>query len=221
VLEKYAFFVLLAGLVVGAIGYFWLAIAAFKVSKRWGFALLLFPPLAVLFVPTHFRKSIAPLIVLLIAGVFLGAPYAINYYHEKFGNLDPREKIVNGELHITLTGWDGSDYSFLEMKHTAVVLQMANPTVTDETLRYLRGMDQLRELDLNDTQVTDEGLTVVADLPRLEELRLARTKISDEGFRKHLSPKGSLRKLDLTGTKVKGKSKREWKKAKAGRDYLD
>jgi hypothetical protein len=76
-------------------------------------------------------------------------------------------------------------------------------------------------LDLNDTQVTDEGLSVVAGLPRLEELRLARTKISDEGFRKFFSAKESLLKLDLTGTRVKGKSKREWKKAKAGRDYLE
>jgi hypothetical protein len=82
-------------------------------------------------------------------------------------------------------------------------------------------MDRLRELDLNDTQVTDQGLTFVAGLPRLEELRLARTKISDEGFRQYLEAKGSLIKLDLTGTKVKGKSKREWKKSKPGRDYLD
>ncbi len=220
-LEEYAFFVLLAGLVVGVVGYFWLVIAAFQVSKLWGFGVLLLPPLALVFVPTHFRKSVAPLVVLLISSVLLGAPYAVNYYIEHFADLGPREKIVNGELHITLTGWHGAEYSFLEKKRTAVVLQMANPDVTNETLNYLRGMEQLRELDLNDTQVTDEGLSVVAGLPRLEELRLARTRISDEGFRKFLSAKESLLKLDLTGTKVKGKSKREWKKAKAGRDYLE
>jgi hypothetical protein len=220
-LEQYAFFILLAGLVVGAIGFFWLVIVAFKVSKLWGVGTLVFPPLAIVFALTHFRRSVAPLIVFLISGVLLGAPYAINYYNEKFVNLGPREKIVNGELHITLTGWDGTDYSFLGKKPGIVVLQMANPDVTDETLNYLRGMDRLRELDLNDTQVTDQGLTIVAGLPKLEELRLARTKISDEGFRKLLEDKGSLIKLDLTGTKVKGKSKREWKKAKAGRDYLD
>jgi hypothetical protein len=219
--EEYAFFVLLAGLVVGAIGYIWLVIAAFKASKLWGFGVLLLPPLVLVFVLSHFRKSVAPLVLLLISGVLLGAPYAINYYIEQFVDLGPREKIVSGELHITLTGWHEADYSFLEKKRSAVVLQMANPDVTDQTLNYLRGMDQLRELDLNDTQVTDEALPLVAGLPRLEELRLARTKISDEGFRKHLSDKESLLKLDLTGTKVKGKSKREWKKAKAGRDYLE
>jgi hypothetical protein len=220
-LEKYAFFVLLAGLVVGAVGFLWLVIAAFKVSKAWGFGVLLFPPLAIMFVPTHFRKAAAPLVVLLISGMLLGAPYAVNYYQEKFKkNLGPREKDVNGELHITLTGWDGTDYSILENKRATVVLQMANENVTDETLSYLRGMDQLRELDLNGTQVTDEGLSVLAALPRLEDLHLARTKISDEGFRKHLRMKGSLLKLELTGTNVNDKSKREWKKAKAGRKCL-
>jgi hypothetical protein len=220
-LEQYAFFILLAGLIIAAIGFFWLVVRAFGVRKLWGFGTLLFPPLGVVFILTHFRKSIAPLVAFLISGVLLGAPYALNYYNEKFGSLGPREKIVNGELHITLTGWDGADYSFLETKRSLVVLQMANPDVTDATLNYLRGMSQLRELDLNGTQVTDEGLLVVADLPRLEELRLARTQITDEGFRKYLSQKELLRKLDLTATQVKGKSKREWKKAKSGRDYLD
>lgn len=220
-LEEYAFFVLLAGLIIGIAGFFWLVIRAFRVSKLWGFATLFFPPFAIVFVLTHFRKAVAPLVVFLISGVLLGAPYALNYYNQKLGNLGPREKTVNGELHITLTGWDGMDYSFLENKRDVVVLQMANQNVTNETLSYLRGMDSLRELDLNDTQVTDEGLTVVAGLPRLEELRLARTKITDEGFQKYLRAKESLLKLDFTGTKVKGKSKREWKKSKAGRDYLD
>jgi hypothetical protein len=222
-LEEYAFFVLIAGLVVAIAGWVWLVIAAFKVDKPWGYGVLLLPivPHVIVFVLTHFRRSRGPLAVLLIAGVLLGAPYAANYYNEKFMRLGPREKIVNGESHITLTGWDGSDYSFLQNKAQTTVLQMANPNVTDETLNYLRGMDRLRELDLSDTQVTDEGLAVVSGLPRLEELRLARTKVTDAGFQKHLGAKESLLKLDLTGTDVKGKTKREWKKAKAGRECLD
>jgi hypothetical protein len=69
--------------------------------------------------------------------------------------------------------------------------------------------------------VTDAGLAVLARLPRLEELRLARTKITDEGFHTHLAEKSSLRKLDLTGTAVKSKTMRTWKKALPGRDYLN
>jgi hypothetical protein len=221
-LEEYAFFVLVAGLVVGIAGWVWLMIVAFKVDKPWGYGVLLpILPAVVVFVLAHFRRARAPLALLLFAGMLLGAPYAANYYNEKFMRLGPREKIVNGESHFTLTGWDGSDYSFLESKRGTVVLQMANPNVTDETLNYLRGMDRLRELDLNDTQVTDEGLAVVAELPRLEQLRLARTNITDAGFQKYLGAKESLLKVDLTGTDVKGKTKRDWKKAKADREYLD
>ena len=73
-LEQYAFFVLVAGLVVGVAGWLWLVVAAFKVSKPWGFGVLLLPPLAIVFVPTHLRKSVAPLVVFLVSGALLGAP---------------------------------------------------------------------------------------------------------------------------------------------------
>ena len=33
-------------------------------------------------------------------------------------NLGPRERIVDGERHLTLTGWDRKDYSFLRSKRT-------------------------------------------------------------------------------------------------------
>jgi hypothetical protein len=191
------------------------------VSKGWGFGTLLLPPLSLVFLLTHLRKSAVPLVLFLLAGVLFAAPYAVNYYNAKFVGLGPREKMVDGELHITLTGWDETDYSVLEKRPEVVVLQMANPDVTDSTLEHIRGMEQLREIDLNDTKVTDEGLLILATLPHLAELRLARTKITDAGFRKHLAGKKSLLKLDLTGTAVKSKTKRDWKKARTGREYLD
>jgi hypothetical protein len=94
---------------------------------------------------------------------------------------------------------------------------MANPDVTDETLRYLEGMEQLRELDLNDTAVTDGGLATLAKLPKLEWLRLRKTAITDQGFREHLFNKSSLMRLELTATKVASKTVREWKAAKPDR----
>jgi hypothetical protein len=219
-LEAYSFYVLLLSLALGIVGSIWLFVIACRERVLWGLASLLVLP-AVIFVCSHWRKSRWPVRMLLLAGVLGAAPYGVNYYHEYFGTLGPREKLVEGERHITLTGWSGADYSFLQGKPDVVVLQMANPDVSDETLSYLRGMDRLRELDLNDTKVTDEGLAVLAEMPHLEELRLARTAITDAGFRKHLLGKESLRKLDLTGTtKVEGKTMREWKKEKAGREYL-
>lgn len=101
-----------------------------------------------------------------------------------------------------------------------MVLQMANSDVNDETLRYLAGLKQLRELDLNNTQVTDAGLKELAELPKLRDLRLARTKITDDGFRQYLLGKESLMNLDLTGTSVASKTVREWKSANSERKAL-
>ena len=73
-------------------------------------------------------------------------------------DLGPRDKNVDGERHVTLTGWDRGDYSVLRLMPDVSVLQMANADVTDDVLEGLRGMKNLHELDLNGTQVTDAGL---------------------------------------------------------------
>src|SRR5262249_31993449 len=143
-------------------------------------------------------------------------------YERHFIPLKPYEQVVDGELRITLTGLKDFDYASLRDRRQTVVLQMANGDVDDRTLEYLQGMDQLRKLDLSGTQITDEGLVAVAALPQLQELYLARTKITDEGFQKHLFSKESLRRLDLTATEVKGKTKRDWKKSRpTEREYVD
>ncbi len=222
-MEADLFYVLVTGLALAAMGYVWLIIRAFRVRIPWGFVTLFVPllgPLAFLFV--HSRRARGPLLVLLLAGVVCAVPYGVNYYQRYFVPLGPHEQLVNGELHLTLTDLKGFDYATLQGKPETVVLQMANEDVDDKTLEYLKGMNRLRSLDLNGTRVTDEGLPALVALPRLEELRLARTKITDEGFQKHLAPKESLLKLDLTGVEaVKSKTKREWKKAKPGREYVD
>ena len=98
-------------------------------------------------------------------------------------NLGAREKLVNGEKHLTLTGSDPKDAPDLKSKKDVTVLQMANPDVTDQSLEPLKEMKLLRELDLNGSQITDAGLEILKALPALASLRLARTKITDQGFR--------------------------------------
>jgi hypothetical protein len=218
-LELYLLVVLAVGLVIGIAGYLWLLTRAFRVRVLWGLGLL-FPPLALVFVPLHWRKAVGPLVVLLLAAVVVAVPFGVNYYFERYVDLGPRERLVDGELHITLTGWDGDDYSVLKARPQTVVLQMANPDVDDQTLQYLRAMNQLRELDLNDSQVTDQGLAVLSGLPRLEALRLRNTKITDDGFRAFLNPLDALRELDLRGTKVAAETVRAWRAAQPGRRAL-
>jgi hypothetical protein len=210
-------YVLVAGVALFAIGLFWLIVAAFRVKWYWGLAVLLFPPIGLIFaLRIHVRKEAAWPLVFLAVGLVVGAaPIAYNRFLPI--DLGPHESMVDNELHITLTKWDRKDYSVLGARPGAVVVQMANPDVTDQTLTYLRGMKRLRELDLNGTQVSDEGLRELEGLLDLATLRLKNTKITDAGFQKWLAARESLMLIDLRGTKVSKETGKTWKAARPDR----
>jgi hypothetical protein len=211
-------YVFLGGLAVALLGFLTLVVVAFRVRWWWGVSSFVFPPMAFVFAFQYFKKSWIPL-----ATIFLGlavASFPPLYTRLMPVDLGPREKIVEGETHVTLTGWDRKDYSFLRRKPEIVVLQMANPDVNDATLDDLKEMTRLRELDLNDAGVTDAGLAVLAGLPALESLRLRNTKVSDKGFAGSLAPRDGLKQLDLRGTGVSREAVQSWKDAKAGRRAL-
>jgi hypothetical protein len=127
---------------------------------------------------------------------------------------------VNGETHVTLTGIQNYDYAKLTRFQDAAVLQMANPDVTDETLKLLSAFKRLKELDLNDTAISDLGLAELRNCPRLESLRVKNTKITDAGFRAHLLELDSLMEIDVRETQVQSKTLRAWKMQKEGRKFL-
>ena len=101
-LEKYAFpYVVMAGAALVALGVLWFLIAAI-----------------------NWRKAVRPLLLMLLGVVVAAVPFGVNYYYQRHLNLGPREKVVDGELHITLTGWDRSDYSVLQDRSQTVVLNL-------------------------------------------------------------------------------------------------
>ncbi len=217
--ETRLFYIALGGGVLAAIGLLWLIVAAFRVKWYWGLAVLVFLPVGLpIFVLRHFKPAALPLLVVAIGLAIGSAPIAFNKL--KPVDLGPYEKKVGEETHLTLTKWDRKDYSVLAAKPSTVVLQMANPDVTDSTLTNLRGMTRLRELDLSDTQVDDDGLKELESLNLLDTLRLKETKITDEGFRKWLEPREALKQLDLRGTAVTKETGKAWRDAKAGRRLL-
>jgi hypothetical protein len=209
------------GFTLAAAGYVWLLHRAFDTNQLWGTVIFFLPPLALVYLLVSLRRTWGPLLVLLLGTAVIAAPHGIKYYQREYVDLGERLRDVEGEQHVTLTGWDRHDYGLLQRLPDTVVLQMANPDVTDETLEYLQGMSRLQELDLNDTQVTDAGLKRIAQLPKLQRLRLRNTPITDAGFRDSLMPLERLRNVDVTGTAVKGSTLREWKKAQTGREYLN
>lgn len=220
--------ILVAGVVFLTIGHLWVLIRAFQTKWSWGVLVFLIPPLVLLFAARHFPRARGPLAMMGLGVLLMAGAYGSNALAERFVDLGPRDKIVEVEVegstrkerHVTLTGWDKSDYTVLRRRPDVVVLQMANPDVSDETLSLLREFKELRELDLNDTGVTDAGLPILASLPSLTELRLRGTKITDEGFRQHILPKPGLKKLDLRQTAVSRETVSEWKKAEEGRRAL-
>ncbi len=207
-----------AGFGLLAVSWIWFVVVAWRRSRAWGVAVALFPPAGLLFAVGRFHAARGPL-VLGLAGLLLAAgPPVVNRLLPV--DLGPRDVLVDGQRHITLTGWDRHDYRVLDRAADVVVLQMANPDVTDETLELLAGKDRLRELDLNNSGVTDAGLAQLAASTCLERLRLANTGISDAGFRAFLMPHPGLLELDLRGTSVSAEALSEWRKAKPGRRVL-
>lgn len=218
-IELYFPHIFLGGAAVAAMGVIALVVAAFRTRILWGLGVLMLLPLAgPAFVWRHPRRGLAPLALILLGAVVAAAPAVASRLMPI--DLGPRERVVEGELHLTLTGWDRDDYSVLRSKRDAVVLQMANPDVTDATLAFLDGMDQLRELDLSRTQITDAGLRHLNGLERLETLRLAGTSVTDAGFAETLATLSAIKQLDLRETTVSRELVDEWKTGGDGRRAL-
>ena len=71
--------------------------------------------------------------------------------------------------------------------------------LSDDGIRCLARLPQLKHLDLRDTGITDRGLTILRDLPSLETLSLAQTRITDDGVAE-LAHCRELRSVDLSFT---------------------
>lgn len=217
-IEIYAVAIGLVGLLLVLIGYVWLVLRGVKLGWLWGVAALV-PPFPLWFWLRKPKEATAPwLLILLGLGITAGSVAAGRYLHRI--DLGPLEDSSTGELHLTLTGWDRDDYSVLDFKTEAVVLQMANKDVTDEVVQRLIKFDKLQELDLTDTQITDTSLAVLGQLPQLRILKVARTAISDEAFREHLLEREKLLEVDVRGTKVSRDTLRKWKKGNKERKSL-
>ena len=159
-----------------------------------------------------------PALLLSIGIIGLTLPAAVTRFAPV--NLGPHDVQVEGERHLTLTGWDQKDYSVLGRIPDAVVLQMANEDVTDATLKSLAGMKSLRELDVAGAKITDLGLKELEGLVTLEKLVLSRTQITDAGLKPLLDHLPKLMQLDVRETAVTPAVLRPWLKGREGRRAL-
>jgi len=79
-------------------------------------------------------------------------------------------------------------------------LRLGNSSaLTDEGLRHLARMPQLRDLDLSGCHISDRGLDVLRSLPALERISLSWTGVTDAGVAS-LAACEHLERVDLTAT---------------------
>jgi len=199
--EQVGVVLIFAGLLAATIGLCW----------------LLGRGLAVLFGRRQVRQLLVPLVLLGVGLVLGAAPFAAQRAYLALVGLGERERVVDGERALVLTGWDREGYEILLARPDTAILEIGNADVTDATLGLLLELPQLRELTLNDASITDIGLATLARLPRLETLRIARTGITEEGLRRFLdAPPPNLRQLDVSGNGIPAAVLRRWKNAAAG-----
>lgn len=161
------------------------------------------------------QRPLLPLLLMLL-GLFIAiTPTGLAYFCPV--EIIERDKLVNNERHLNLTGWDQKDYASLRDKSDTVVLLMANPDVTDAAIDMLKDFQRLKTLDLNDTKITDRSLEKIARLPKLEELHLERTAVTDAGIKENLVDHPALMVLWLRSTKVSKETADAFKTAKQGR----
>ncbi len=205
--EQIGFILVLFGLLCSTAGLLWLLVRILRLGLDRGAGR-----------HSAARRRLLNPAVVLGAGLVIGAaPFAWQRAYLAIHGLAERERIVDGERALTLTGWDRSDYSIVATRPDLAILEMSNPDVTDETLAVLRDLPRLKELSLDDSAVTDRGLAALSGLPALESLRVARTKITPEGVAAFLaSPPPKLRQIDVSGNGIPAEILRAWKEAGTG-----
>jgi hypothetical protein len=85
--------------------------------------------------------------------------------------------------------------------YRSVLVVLARSDVTDAGLENLKGLNNLKMLDIHNTQVTDAGLQHLKGLNQLQLLGLSGTKVTDAGL-EYLTGLTQLQSLGLSGTKV-------------------
>jgi hypothetical protein len=130
--------------------------------------------------------------------------YSYGFADAELAHLKPLDRLQSLSLRHCDTFTEES-LAFLEGFHQLRELDLQGTPVRDAGLVHLRGLDQLEELDLSHTAITDAGLANLESFSRLRKLDLGinydRAQVGDAGVAR-LSGLNQLEELSLSGTKV-------------------
>ena len=94
------------------------------------------------------------------------------------------------------------DFARLPDLHSLHSLQLGRDT-TDDMLMYVEGLQNLRDLAMQESRVSSAGLRHLSTLTQLEKLNLSRTHVGDAGL-EYLKPLINLKRLRLANSAVTG-----------------
>jgi len=112
---------------------------------------------------------------------------------QRIGRVKNLETLDLGAMAVEVT-----DEGLLALRDLADlrVLVLGSAPITDRGLAVVRGMRELRRINVVGARITDEGLAALAELPKLELLRIGGPSITDAGMEKLAAMRG-LRQLIL------------------------
>lgn len=119
-------------------------------------------------------------------------------------DVDPESDSTLFALSMRVPPYRVDDRTIAELEPHAELfskLSLVSSDVTDEGLRHIARMENLRELILQKTRVTGAGIPHLQSLPALEVLNLAHSALSDSGA-VHLLRMPSLREVYVYNTFV-------------------
>jgi hypothetical protein len=122
------------------------------------------------------------------------------------------------EVDLNLVGDHIEDTQLSELQPVSqqvAVLNLARTKVTDDGLKAVQGLKNLRRLHLENTKIGDGGLAHLKDLSNLEYLNLYGTQVTDSGL-SQLEGLKNLKSLYLWQTKVTPEGVEKLKKALPG-----
>lgn len=111
---------------------------------------------------------------------------------------------LRGLLGIESTGsFSDSDAQYLLESHSLRSISLRSPTLTNDGLKQLCKVQQLRILHINGTPLNPAAIVSLTELPKLSELSLAYTDLDDEALA-ILAQIPNLETLRLSGCNVDG-----------------
>jgi hypothetical protein len=122
------------------------------------------------------------------------------------GGISDYERMKQGQQ-TAADGLSGGGAKLKQMNYpqgSAWSVNLSGMTITDDTLKQLKQLGKISELDLSKSTVTDDQLGQISDMgisTLLLKFNLSNTGITDAGFAK-LENLAVLSQMNLSGTKV-------------------